>query len=829
MVIKARFESVADMESAFAQGPSYTNVWYGEYVIIDTPNKNDKENGLIYRRGLNFNDGHGGAIRVGQIVGPSSGTPYFQMLNLESVKQEKKDAQTDGVTSYLRFPVDKDGDGMADAKTDESGNAIPGVETSDTPSDEIGLLEFNHIVDSSRALPKEYRPTTNTSPLVPGKYSEDNGDPAYNDSIKYTWVNVRKDNADEDSWFYVGFEIPYLVHEFETHKVSPYTEGKIDDNTSIDEVDANEHPFYQKWDIGIPKGVKGDTVRNIRVVALSGEYKGKIYTQDAIAVNTDGSGKVDFKDKYTYDFEEADYGKQIYVYDFYWYDNLESPTLSENDARIIYIADYADIRDIQMDDDGTVIVYYTNNTSKTFGQYMRYVEQADLDTSTGHFSITMNNDGSHHKKDEDHPDGIEDAKEVYEWDLDWIKDISLSDAGVVAAEHTYEDFQGEQDKLKDADGEYLEKWYNKNTEYLNTINWIKSITFNADTGKFDMVTNNGNIEDIDTTLPYFTEADISNTGIITFGNVDSSNTVQLTDSTNPDGLFHLKWIDNVSLPQLASVSDKTTYNNYLKTDKHISVTYNYNGGNENKTVNIGEPINFIQDMGVRPSDHHLLVLYSDPSSRGDVDNPVNSSYKANGKLWTNDTTGVPVSTANTNNTVYWRDFGSIKDDSGIMVGTRLLASENTDVAIPDNPEKVIAYLNKKYPKGLVRTDVKDSSLVDGDVSSVDGKIVVWVNDTGSDQQTFFYAFDYDFKTDSLGELVVDSDNKYAYKGWFYLGTFGAATVTAVALATSSTDVDKKFNEDISTGGIVFVTNAHEANASLGVSDFWSSIYSTKTA
>ena len=39
--IVARYDSVADMVSAFSQGGTYTTVNYGEYVIIDTNSKND--------------------------------------------------------------------------------------------------------------------------------------------------------------------------------------------------------------------------------------------------------------------------------------------------------------------------------------------------------------------------------------------------------------------------------------------------------------------------------------------------------------------------------------------------------------------------------------------------------------------------------------------------------------------------------------------------------------------------------------------------------------------------------------------------------------------
>ena len=48
------------MVDAFQQGGSYNEVNYGEYVIIDTIiNKHEPrnfENGIIYRRGLNYQE-----------------------------------------------------------------------------------------------------------------------------------------------------------------------------------------------------------------------------------------------------------------------------------------------------------------------------------------------------------------------------------------------------------------------------------------------------------------------------------------------------------------------------------------------------------------------------------------------------------------------------------------------------------------------------------------------------------------------------------------------------------------------------------------------------
>lgn len=83
-LIVASFSSIQDMNTAF-NSENYSTVHYGEYVIIDTEDKNDPDNGKIFRRGQN------GGEYFAQIVGPAGPAPnlkgdsYNNVLNLEGV------------------------------------------------------------------------------------------------------------------------------------------------------------------------------------------------------------------------------------------------------------------------------------------------------------------------------------------------------------------------------------------------------------------------------------------------------------------------------------------------------------------------------------------------------------------------------------------------------------------------------------------------------------------------------------------------------------------------------------------------------------------------
>ena len=58
--IVERYDSVYEMVSKFQEGTNYTDVAFDEYVLIDTilnnNQKSNPENGLLYRRGYNYQE-----------------------------------------------------------------------------------------------------------------------------------------------------------------------------------------------------------------------------------------------------------------------------------------------------------------------------------------------------------------------------------------------------------------------------------------------------------------------------------------------------------------------------------------------------------------------------------------------------------------------------------------------------------------------------------------------------------------------------------------------------------------------------------------------------
>lgn len=784
-------------------GANYTDVWYGEHVLLDTPNKNDKDNGKIYRRGLNYDDETtGGAIYVGQIVGPSSGTPYFQLLPKSSVASVKTAAATDSSVSYIRFPADKNPkDGWADTQSDGS------VVTTETKTDTLGDLRFSRTFQNGSTTLVDQA----ASSLVPGMYY-DGSTQKFNDDIKYTWLNIRKDNAESDSWFYVGFQIPYLVHEFAAKEISPYdaSGNLVATNKSVTVTEDNKgaHAYYQHFTLGIPKGIKGDTVRNIQVETLTTTNVKTIYTEEAIVI--DSQGRVSFNNSSTY---AAKYctgtttaasvaGKQVYTYDFYWYDDKQKPQ-----AYQIYIADYKTIKNIQTNDDGTIVITYTDLSQQTFAKYLRRIDNVNLNTETGEFKVTMNNDK-----------GTSQPKE-YKWTLRWPKTLNLSSDGVLSADFTNTD--------KD--------------EILGNICWISDVSLD-DQGVFTVLFNDYEKNADGTTkknssgtpiqrkftkvLDFVKSAYMEKNGVIRLvmsnGKVVTIN--QATDTSRP---FQVRTIEGIKFAEIAESSgsdaQKVNYNNYLRADKHIQIKYNTN----DSYSSIGESLNFIQEMKVRSGDSHLIVLYSDPSRRpsghtneqGVKDAPASTFTDSYGRDWTN-YTGDITETPSTDSNIYWQDFGPIRDNYGLLVGEKF--SVTNDLGGLHKPSDVVAYLNKTHPAGLTQGKTKEKVAVVLDDRELGGKYDTLEDPAPNATVAYFYAYDYAnpiiTSTDSSGQTTSTVDPLKSGKGWFSIGTLGERTTKDAVLCMD--DNLSTADNDTTPGGLWFKTHKYTGLKTTAIPEYW---------
>ena len=335
-ILKARYDSIQDMINAFSKGGAYEDVRYDEYVIIDTPNKDNADNGKIFKRGYSYTDEMGGAQYLGQIVGPSGAAANLILDTYENV-------------SEMEVPEGS----------------------------------------SYKAGTGEYAPTEN---LVPGK----DGD-VYNDSIKWAYCSIKDANSTEVN-AYIGFTFPYPVLEIEGLSTSPYDKTNL-----VTRVDDQTHPFYQKIQVKIPGGIKGDSIKNFRVM-----------TADDTVQSYEGQQ------------DDIDNQRQILVYDYVTYEDSPDGTSAS-----LYIGDFNMIKEMQFDEDGTIRVLYTHGDEQVISTVARWISAVHL-SETGKLTI----------------DFTTGETVPVENTIKWVKSIALSDDGNLVV--TYNDSTTEtiQDSIK---------------------------------------------------------------------------------------------------------------------------------------------------------------------------------------------------------------------------------------------------------------------------------------------------------------------------------------------------------------------------------------------
>lgn len=788
--IRQQWLSEHCMVTCFQQGGDYQVANYDEYVIIDAYNKNDIDNGKIFRRGYDYTNDMGGAIYIGQIVGPAGMAPHTQLDNYDAVQD----------------------------MTTEDGLVIPNDGT--TITDE----SLNQYRKTSNSLNVQNNDDPESGDLIPGQYYDESGVEQFNDTIDYIACSIR-DFESHESTVHIGFKIPYLVNVYTAETVSPYYhrsdlepegltgdekwekwdelsetlhgEGTTDFNNLelIKRTDDLAHPFFSKWNISIPKGIKGETLNHFRVTTVEAENGQDIVLQDY-------EGKED--DSTTDETKK----RQILVYDYYNYDRDPS-----GDPVALYLGDYNMIDNFSIDEYGTVIIDYSHDDRDTYKNLFKWVKEIRLNEETGLFEIEYNYDKTR--------DGEDLAKEdtYYSTYLRYLKNVVIDEDGTIHLEYTYGEEQTFTRYLKtvktitlDAETGHFEVIYNQDTDsqgqptkYETDLRWVKSVdvledgtinldythgddvsyekylksiktvSLNSETGKFDITFNqetdkNGSPTAYTTNLRWVKEVSIDEFGTITFDYTNGEDTVytnffktiKTISLNNENGHLEiiynydndaegnptkyetdLDWIKDLTIAADGTVtlthtatgeevlSEKIKWISDISVNtgttegegtQKIAVTYN-----DNTNVEIGNPINYIMKTAIT-NDRHLIILYSDPAKRQEII-----------------TAGQNYTYEDRND---WLDLGVIKGESGIYIGLNISTADVPDLTTVD---ATIEYLNTTYPNGLTGADLEGKIVTVGD--EADYKL--------------FYAFDYSF------------DDNNQYKGWYYLGSIGSSTGTVV--------------------------------------------------
>lgn len=357
------------MELCFLDG-NYQEVWYNEHCIIDTTNKNNPNNGKIFRRVLQTQDTNGNTSLpyeyLGTIVGPSSGAPMLKpqsgLLDFETIRSQFPEGHWDGLG------LSEDKDGKTTLKIYDP--SFSDGDLSTWPSS-VTLKEESITIDNEGMVP---------GAVIKGEYVNgvfENTAVEYTDDIKYNWFNVRKNTENDDgvveSWCYIGFKIPYPVFSTSAIYKTPGTRPKAYEVNRNDDTDSIEHPFWYDWRFEIPGGLRGVSIENIFINDTDVEdnnnnnlYEVSAYIFDDLWYNTATD---------TYAFKEDAAPKSYKDRSWFCKARILNPSATTDSPELLK----------QTDNSDTVTFFLGEITE---------IDNVTLDTETGHLEFVYHNQAS---------------------------------------------------------------------------------------------------------------------------------------------------------------------------------------------------------------------------------------------------------------------------------------------------------------------------------------------------------------------------------------------------------------------------------------------------
>ena len=634
------FQYAEGMVQCFSQGGITTDIVnYGEYVIIDTPNKNDLDNGKVYRRGLDYQNDLGGAEYIGQIIGPTGSSPEIYMDSFTTLVSE-------------------------------------------------GGPQISYENDD----------------IIPGMELDADGQMIFNDAIHSSWVTLR-DQFGVVTGCKIGFQFPYHVFNFIAEGVSPYTTGEL-----IERIDDKQHPYFSKWKISVPKGIKGDAFDNLHIVNGVAK-KGANYYEDInctkkigvlsqdtnIAVENEkyteesSKGKVILVSKNIRYVKEEDTYKKILVYKESNFDNKP-----EGDIKYVILGEYNVIKNITLSDNGTLTIEYTYGDTKVYDKKIKWITEVKFDRNQGQITLIFNTGQVQILNEQDNER------------IKWIDDIYLAEDGKLKIKYNISNNEYIINQntpiqwinnINLTENGKLEITYNTQAQPIiinsnNAIKWINNITFNDSEGiiKVDYnIDNQKNIPLNNNPIKWITSTKLTDNGeIIIKYNIDPSTSTGNVINAN-DKIRWIKHDKNTNEYGIKINTNKINNGQDLgegSGSQKIQVTYN-----TGETHEIGHPINYIIESVVTKDrdklgeeyrdttgslksnvakEDHLLVIYSDPALR--------SSLNAN-VIWKSEKFGYYDE---------WYDLGVVRGEPGtVRIATTITPEEAETLLTSENTPEII--------------------------------------------------------------------------------------------------------------------------------------------
>lgn len=371
-IIAKDFPTYKDMETAFAKGWEYQDVGYDEYVLINTTDPRNVENGKLYRRGLN------GPVYVGTIQGTPGYSPHLKIDKYSDIQE----SDADGL-DYL-YSYSDNNQGNIELVPGKDGKQFN--DSIEWKMLSVRTMYYRDIEGNVIANTFDYDITENTA---------DRTITFMDGNVKRTESYYEGKSA-EETVVKIGFKFPYHVFDWEAQSIDPY-ENRTDDQTQFisavtynnlikklqEDSEGNDHPFYSNLQIKVPHGIKGDSIQGLEVISIEQyqklkETEGNLYNAAQHPL---------WESKYKNYDPALGLDKKILVYKYVDYRNHPAG------AKITkYLADFDMISNVEVAQDGTLTVYFTHKDPVIYHGLIGWINRIELNKEDFHLYAHYNNE-----------------------------------------------------------------------------------------------------------------------------------------------------------------------------------------------------------------------------------------------------------------------------------------------------------------------------------------------------------------------------------------------------------------------------------------------------
>lgn len=358
---KYGFVSNDDVMAEYVKDPQNQDLWYNEYCIIDTTNKNNPNNGKIYRRTIAIEaDQAAGnfecAEYIGQIVGPSSGAAFVKpqggLLTPKKIREEL-------VGSW-------DALGISDAQN----NPV----IYDPSFSQGELSQWPDNIDIST-----YKIEQNAG-LVAG-YDAETKETI--DDIKFNWFNVRKNTEENngvvESWCYIGFEVPYTSFTVDAKYKTPGTKPNVYETNN-----SESHPFWYDLMFEIPNGLRGVSVVEIFNNDPQDDdqiIETEAYSFDQLKYNAEEGSYAIGEDELP-----ASYTTKSWFAKLHWANPSPDSDIAKEFEETFFVGAITELKDISLDTEtGAIQCTYHNKQDQNWT--LDYPKSVTINPATGEYTI----------------------------------------------------------------------------------------------------------------------------------------------------------------------------------------------------------------------------------------------------------------------------------------------------------------------------------------------------------------------------------------------------------------------------------------------------------